>query len=184
TAAALLGCAIEDVFVASTGVIGEPLPVDKITATLPGLHQALAPAGWQDAAEAIRTTDTFAKGACARTRIGDAEVTLAGIAKGSGLIQPDMATMLAFLFADAALPPAMLQPLLEAACARSFHAITVDSDTSTSDTLLLFATGQARHEAPRSPDDPLLDGFRAALEPGARDPAIQAVRDGEGARAR
>src|SRR5690606_23549729 len=107
TAAALLGCAIEDVFVASTGVIGEPLPEDRLTAALPGLYQALAPAGWRDAAEAIRTTDTFAKGACARTRIGDAEVTLAGIAKGSGMIQPDMATMLAFLFTDAALPPAM-----------------------------------------------------------------------------
>ena len=97
------------------------------------------------------------------------------------MIQPDMATMLAFLFTDAALPAALLQPLLEAACDRSFHAITVDSDTSTSDTLLLFATGQARHPVPRSPDDPLLDGFRAALDEVAGDLARQVVRDGEGA---
>ena len=181
TAAALLGAAPEDVFVASTGVIGEPLPVARITDALPGLHEALAAAAWREAATAICTTDTFKKGAFARARIGDAEVTVAGIAKGSGMIQPDMATMLAFLFTDAALPPATLQRLLEAACERSFHAITVDSDTSTSDTLLLFATGQARHPAPRSPDDPLLDGFRAALDEVAGDLAGQVVRDGEGA---
>jgi glutamate N-acetyltransferase/amino-acid N-acetyltransferase len=181
TAAALLGCAPEDVFVASTGVIGEPLPVDKITQALPGLCEALALPGWREAAEAIRTTDTFAKGACARARIGDAEVTVAGIAKGSGMIQPDMATMLAFLFTDATLPAAILQPLLEAACDRSFHAITVDSDTSTSDTLLLFATGQARHPVPRGADDALLESFRTALGQVARELALQVVRDGEGA---
>jgi glutamate N-acetyltransferase/amino-acid N-acetyltransferase len=181
TAAALLGAAPEDVFVASTGVIGEPLPVARITAALPDLHEALRPAAWPEAAAAICTTDTFPKGAAAATRIGEAEVIVAGIAKGSGMIQPDMATMLAFLFTDAGLPAAILQPLLEAACARSFHAITVDSDTSTSDTLLLFATGQANHPAPRSPDDPLLDGFCAALDQVARDLAQQVVRDGEGA---
>ena len=181
TAAALLGCDPEDVFVASTGVIGEPLAVDKITAALPGLCEALTAPGWREAAEAIRTTDTFAKGAWARARIGETEVTVAGIAKGSGMIQPDMATMLAFLFTDAALPHAMLQPLLEAACDRSFHAITVDSDTSTSDTLLLFATGQARHAPPRGPDDPLLESFRTALGQVARELALQVVRDGEGA---
>jgi glutamate N-acetyltransferase/amino-acid N-acetyltransferase len=181
TAAVLLGAAPEDVLVASTGVIGEPLPVGKITAALPGLHETLGSATWRDAAEAICTTDTFAKGAVARARIGDAEVTVAGIAKGSGMIQPDMATMLAFLFTDAALPAAILQPLLQAACDRSFHAITVDSDTSTSDTLLLFATGRARHPAPAGPDDPLLEGFRAALELAGRDLAQQIVRDGEGA---
>jgi glutamate N-acetyltransferase / amino-acid N-acetyltransferase len=181
TAAALLGCDPEDVFVASTGVIGEPLPVDKITAALPGLCEALTAPDWREAAEAIRTTDTFAKGASARARIGDAEVIVAGIAKGSGMIQPDMATMLAFLFTDAALPPAVLQPLLEAACDRSFHAITVDSDTSTSDTLLLFATGQARHAPPRGADDPLLESFRTALGQVARELALQVVRDGEGA---
>jgi glutamate N-acetyltransferase/amino-acid N-acetyltransferase len=182
TTAALLDAAPEDVFIASTGVIGEPLPVGKITAALPGLCEMLAPGAWRTAAEAICTTDTFAKGAWARARIGAADVTIAGIAKGSGMIQPDLATMLAFLFTDAALPAATLQPLLEAACDRSFHAITVDSDTSTSDTLLLFATGRARHPAPAGPDDPLLDGFRVALEQVARELAQQVVRDGEGAK--
>jgi glutamate N-acetyltransferase/amino-acid N-acetyltransferase len=181
TVAGLLGGDLADVFVASTGVIGEPLPVARITAALPGLHEALTATAWRDVAAAICTTDTFPKGAVARTRIGDAEVTVAGIAKGSGMIQPDMATMLAFLFTDAALPAALLQPLLAAACDRSFHAITVDSDTSTSDTLLLFATGQARHPVPRSPEDPLIDGFRAALDEVAGDLARQVVRDGEGA---
>ena len=181
TAAALLGAAPEDVFVASTGVIGEPLPVGKITAALPGLYETLGSATWRDAAEAICTTDTFAKGACARARVGDAEVTIAGIAKGSGMIQPDMATMLAFLFTDASLPAGLLQALLVEANAGSFHAITVDSDTSTSDTLLLFATGCARHPAPRGPDDPMLEGLRAALEQVARNLAQQVVRDGEGA---
>jgi glutamate N-acetyltransferase/amino-acid N-acetyltransferase len=181
TVAALLGAAPDEVYVASTGVIGEPLPVGKITAALPGLYETLGSASWRAAAEAICTTDTFVKGACARARIGEAEVTIAGIAKGSGMIQPDMATMLAFLFTDAALPAAILQPLLQAACDRSFHAITVDSDTSTSDTLLLFATGRASHAAPTRPDDPLLEGFRAALERVARDLAQQVVRDGEGA---
>jgi len=181
TVAGLFGAEREDVFVASTGVIGEPLPVARITAALPDLHGALAAAAWPEAAAAICTTDTFPKGAFARAAIGDAEVTIAGIAKGSGMIQPDMATMLAFLFTDATLPHAVLQTLLEAACARSFHAITVDSDTSTSDTLLLFATGQARHPVPRGPDDPLLEGFRRGLEQVARDLALQVVRDGEGA---
>jgi glutamate N-acetyltransferase / amino-acid N-acetyltransferase len=181
TVAALLGLELADVFVASTGVIGEPLPVARITAALPGLHEALTATAWQDAAAAICTTDTFAKGAFARATIGDAQVTIAGIAKGSGMIQPDMATMLAFLFTDATLPAATLQPLLHAACDRSFHAITVDSDTSTSDTLLLFATGQVRHPVARSSDDPLLDGFRAALDEVAGDLARQVVRDGEGA---
>jgi glutamate N-acetyltransferase / amino-acid N-acetyltransferase len=180
--APLLNAGPEDVFVASTGVIGEPLPVDKITAALPGLHDKLGSANWRAAAEAICTTDTFAKGASARARIGAAEVTVAGIAKGSGMIQPDMATMLAFLFTDAAIPAVVLQPLLEAACDRSFHAITVDSDTSTSDTLLLFATGRAPHPAPDGPDDRVLDGFRAALEEVARELAQQVVRDGEGAK--
>ena len=164
-AAALLGADPETIFVASTGVIGEPLPVEPILAHLPGLYERLEPSAWQDAAEAIRTTDTFAKGSFTTARIGDAEVTVAGIAKGSGMIQPDMATMLAFLFTDADLPASVLQPLLEDANRRSFQATTVDGDSSTSDTLLLFATGQARHRLPEGADDPALQDFRRCSEP-------------------
>jgi len=180
-AAALLDAAPEEIFIASTGIIGEPLDATRIVAALPGLRERLDPAAWQDAAEAIRTTDTFPKGAFSRTDIAGTEVTIAGIAKGSGMIQPDMATMLAFLFTDAALPATVLQPLLTAACDRSFHAITVDSDTSTSDTVLLFATQEARHPAVNRPDDPVLAGFRDALEQVAIELAQQVVRDGEGA---
>jgi glutamate N-acetyltransferase/amino-acid N-acetyltransferase len=181
TAAGLLGAAPEEVFVASTGVIGEPLPVERITGALPDLARELRPDAWLAAAEAIQTTDTFAKGSFARARIGEAEVTIAGIAKGSGMIQPDMATMLAFLFTDATLPAPILQALIAAASARSFAAITVDGDTSTSDSLLLFATGQARHPRPAAAADPLLDDFRSALDRVAMDLAQQVVRDGEGA---
>jgi glutamate N-acetyltransferase/amino-acid N-acetyltransferase len=180
-AAGLLGGEPEEVYVASTGVIGEPLPVAKIVAALPQLKEQLGPTAWRDAAEAIRTTDTFAKGSFSRATIGGTEVTVAGIAKGSGMIQPDMATMLAFAFTDAALPAELLQRLLADANERSFHAITVDSDSSTSDTLLLFATGQAAHPAPRAWDDAMLADFRAALEGVLRDLAQQVVRDGEGA---
>jgi glutamate N-acetyltransferase/amino-acid N-acetyltransferase len=167
--------------VASTGVIGEPLPVAKIVAALPQLQAALTPDGWREAADAIRTTDTFAKGSFSHATIAGTEVTVAGIAKGSGMIQPDMATLLAFVFTDAALPAEVLQPLLAEANERSFHAITVDSDSSTSDTLLLFATGQASHPAPQAWDDPVLASFRTALEQVLRDLAQQVVRDGEGA---
>ena len=180
--AELLGGEPEDVYVASTGVIGEPLPVARIVAALPQLQAGLGPAAWRDAAEAIRTTDTFAKGSFSHATIAGTEVTVAGIAKGSGMIQPDMATMLAFVFTDAALPPEILQPMLADANERSFHAITVDSDSSTSDTLLLFATGQAAHPVPQAWDDPVLAGFRTALEQVLRDLAQQVVRDGEGAR--
>jgi glutamate N-acetyltransferase / amino-acid N-acetyltransferase len=179
--ARLLGGEPEDVYVASTGVIGEPLPVDKIVAALPDLQAGLSPGAWRDAAEAIRTTDTFAKGSFAHAAIGGIEVTIAGIAKGSGMIQPDMATMLAFVCTDARLPHEILQQILADANDRSFHAITVDSDSSTSDTLLLFATGQAEHPAPQAWDGPLLAGFRRALEQVLRDLAQQVVRDGEGA---
>jgi glutamate N-acetyltransferase / amino-acid N-acetyltransferase len=179
--AGLLDAAPEEVYVASTGVIGEPLPVGRIVEALPALHERLSPSAWRAAAEAIRTTDTFPKGSVAHTTIDGAKVTIAGIAKGSGMIQPDMATMLAFLFTDAALPAPILQPLLEAACDRSFNAITVDSDTSNSDTLLLFATGKLDHPPARGPDDPELAGFREALSRVATDLALQVVRDGEGA---
>ncbi|MEM7021360.1 MAG: bifunctional glutamate N-acetyltransferase/amino-acid acetyltransferase ArgJ [Pseudomonadota bacterium] len=177
----LLGGDPEDIYVASTGVIGEPLPVDKLVAALPTLKERLSPTAWQDAAEAICTTDTFPKGSFAKTEIGGAEVTIAGIAKGSGMIAPDMATMLAFVFTDATLPAGMLQSLLADSNQRSFHAVTVDSDSSTSDTLLLFATGCAAHPAPGGIEDPLLAAFRSALDRVMIDLAQQVARDGEGA---
>ena len=180
-AAALLGARPEEIYIASTGVIGERLDVETVVARLPELQAALDPTAWEAAAAAIMTTDTFAKGSVARAQIGETAVTIAGIAKGSGMIQPDMATMLAFLFTDARLPAGLLQALLAEANAGSFNAITVDGDTSTSDTVLLFATGQARHPEPAQLDDPLLAGFRAALAAVMTDLAKQVVRDGEGA---
>ena len=180
TAAQLLDTAPETVFVASTGVIGEPLPVERIVTTLPDLHVRLSRDGWKDAAEAIRTTDTFAKGSFAKTTIGGRDVAISGIVKGSGMIQPDMATMLAFIATDAALPAPILQRLTEEANEAAFRKITVDSDTSTSDMLLCFATGQAAHPAPTGADDRLLDAFRDKLTAVAVDLAKQVVRDGEG----
>ncbi len=180
-ATALFGCAPEEVYVASTGVIGVPVPPGHIGSRLPELHGWLAGDAWHGAAEAIRTTDTFAKGATATARIGDATVTINGFAKGSGMIAPDMATMLAFVFTDARLPPEVLRPLLKAGADRSFHCITVDGDTSTSDTLLLAATGQAEHPPVDGHRDRRLAGFRRALEAVLIDLAQQVVRDGEGA---
>lgn len=179
--ARLLGCAPEEVFVASTGVIGERLPVEKITAALPALVASLRADGLADVARAIMTTDTFPKAAVRQAVIDGVPVTVAGVAKGSGMIAPNLATMLAFLVTDAALPAAVLQPLLAAACDRSFNCITVDGDTSTSDTVLLFATGRAGNRPPVSPQDPSLADFAAALEALCIDLATQVVRDGEGA---
>jgi glutamate N-acetyltransferase/amino-acid N-acetyltransferase len=181
-AAALLDAAPEDVYIASTGVIGEPLDAQRIARILPQLRDGLSPAGWQAAADAIRTTDTFAKGSLSRAEIAGVPVTIAGIAKGSGMIQPDMATMLAFLFTDARIPPPVLHTLLQSANERSFNAITVDSDTSTSDTVLLFATGRAGHPPVTDAAAPALAPFRAALLEVMGDLARQVVRDGEGAR--
>ena len=147
-AADIFGCAPDEVFIASTGVIGEVLAHEKIIARLPDATAKLASGGWEVAAEAIRTTDTFAKGASATAEIGGRTVTIAGIAKGSGMIQPNMATMLSFIFTDAAIPASILQEILSPAVDRTFNSITVDSDTSTSDTLLLFATGAATNPAP------------------------------------
>ncbi|MCG8358353.1 MAG: bifunctional glutamate N-acetyltransferase/amino-acid acetyltransferase ArgJ [Kiloniellales bacterium] len=177
----LLGCRKREVFVASTGVIGETLPDEKLIGCLDGLKADLGDEDWPGAAAAIMTTDTFPKGATRRVRIGGAEVTVSGIAKGSGMIAPDMATMLAFVFTDAKLPASVLQPLLARGNERSFNAITVDGDTSTSDTLLLFATGQARHPRIGAANDPRLRDFRAALDAVLLDLAQQVVRDGEGA---
>lgn len=175
------GCSDEEVFVASTGVIGAPLDGAEIAAALPKLRDNFGQTTWQDAANAICTTDTFPKGCVRVTEIDGVPVSLVGIAKGSGMIQPDMATMLAFLFTDAALPAALLQDLLSDINQRSFNAITVDSDTSTSDTALLFATAQAGNAPISDIADPRLDSFRAALTDVMTDLAHQIVRDGEGA---
>jgi len=176
-----LTCRPSRVFTASTGVIGEPLPFATITQAMDGLAASLAgtddPAVWRAAAGAIMTTDTFAKGASATADIGGTQVTIAGIAKGSGMIAPDMATMLSFVFTDAALPGDVLQGILAETADRTFNAITVDSDTSTSDTVLVFATGAAGN----APDAADIDEFRVALENVMRDLAHQIVRDGEGA---
>ncbi|MBU0725178.1 MAG: bifunctional glutamate N-acetyltransferase/amino-acid acetyltransferase ArgJ [Alphaproteobacteria bacterium] len=176
-----IGCPASEVFLASTGVIGELLPAAKVVEAIPALRQGLKPGSWAESAKAIMTTDTFPKGATRQTRIGDVPVTINGICKGSGMIAPDMATMLGFVFTDAAIPPAILQEILTRAVDRSFNCITVDSDTSTSDTVLLFATGNAAHLPIESAKDSHLRDFRAALEDMLTDMAIQIVRDGEGA---
>lgn len=179
-AAAHLGCAEEQVFVSSTGVIGVPLPKDKART---GLAAALSapPCSWEDAARAIGTTDTFTKGATASAMVGGKKVSFAAIIKGSGMIAPDMATMLGYIFTDAAVEPAFLQELLSAANRKSFNCITVDSDTSTSDTVLAFATGQAENPILRDFDSPGADAFAAALDEICRNLAHLVVRDGEGA---
>jgi len=177
-----LGCARQEVFVCSTGVIGVPLPKDKARDGVAKVLDGAAPAAsWQEAANTILTTDTFAKGATAAAIIGSETVHVVGIAKGSGMIAPDMATMLAYLFTDAAVAPALLQEMLSRANGSSFNAITVDSDTSTSDTLLVFATGAAGHAPLTSMDDPGAEALAAAIHAVCRDLAHQIVRDGEGA---
>ena len=164
TAARLLSCEPREIFISSTGVIGEPPPLDRIVAALPAMVPALAPDAWERAARAILTTDTFPKGATATAAIDGVAVRLNGFAKGSGMIAPDMATMLAYVFTDADLPAAVLQPLLSAATERSFNSITVDGDTSTSDTVLLCATRQAKHPPVADPGDRRLEEFRRALD--------------------
>jgi glutamate N-acetyltransferase/amino-acid N-acetyltransferase len=159
-----------------------PVPPDYIGAKLPAIAKQLRPDGWADAAKAIMTTDTFPKGAARTARIGDAEVTVAGFAKGSGMIAPDMATMLGFLFTDAKIPAPVLQALLTKAVDDSFNAVTVDGDTSTSDSVLLCATGAgARHPRVTAASDRHLADFKRALQEVAADLAVQIVRDGEGA---
>jgi glutamate N-acetyltransferase/amino-acid N-acetyltransferase len=180
-AAQLFGCSPHEVFISSTGVIGEPPPAAKIIDALPKIAGLLDTEAWEPAARAIMTTDTFPKGATATATIGGTTVRINGFAKGSGMIAPDMATMLAYLFTDAALPAAVLQPLLKAAANRSFNCVTVDGDTSTSDTLLLCATGQAKNAAISSADDLRLADFRRALDTVSIDLAQQLARDGEGA---
>ena len=163
-------------------MIGEPLPAEKITKILARVAEDASASGWRAAAEAIMTTDTYPKLATASAMIDGARVTLNGIAKGSGMIAPDMATMLAFVFTDAALPAAVLQDCLNAGVGPSFNSITVDSDTSTSDTLLLFATGKgAKHGAVTKASDKRLTGFRKSLDALLLDLALAVVKDGEGA---
>jgi glutamate N-acetyltransferase / amino-acid N-acetyltransferase len=182
TASAVVGCRTSEIFLASTGVIGEPLPAEKITKILAGVADEASASGWRAAAEAIMTTDTYPKLATATAAIDGVKVTINGIAKGSGMIAPDMATMLAFVFTDATLPAAVLQDCLNAGVAPSFNSITVDSDTSTSDTLLLFATGKgAKHGPIAKASDKRLTGFRRSLDALLLELALAVVKDGEGA---
>jgi glutamate N-acetyltransferase/amino-acid N-acetyltransferase len=180
-AAEIFGCKKHEVFVASTGTIGVPLPDDRITDNLADVKSKLKPGSWDEAARAIMTTDTFAKGSTRNAVIEGHQVTITGIAKGAGMIAPDMATMLSFVFTDADLPHDVLQDLLSKGCDRSFNCITVDSDTSTSDTLLLFATGQAKHARVSDAKDKRLADFKAKLNAVLLDLAHQVVKDGEGA---
>ena len=178
--AAHLDCEPSDVFVSSTGVIGVPLPQDKAREGLARVFVA-EPCGWQQAAETIGTTDTFTKGAHASAMVGDTRVEFSAIIKGSGMIAPDMATMLGYVFTDANVAPAFLQQCLSAANEATFSCITVDGDTSTSDTVLAFATGKAGNAEITGPDSPGADAFAAALHDVCRQLAHLVVRDGEGA---
>lgn len=181
-AAKLVGGSADEVFVASTGVIGETLRTERVIGALPELYENLSPTAWRAGASAIMTTDTFPKGALRQVKIGGEPVTIVGIAKGSGMIAPNMATMLAFLFTDARLPVRVMNALLRVTNERSFNSITVDGDTSTSDTCLLFATGAgAPHPSVVSANDKRLNLFRVALREVMTDLAQQIARDGEGA---
>ena len=175
-----LKCPQNQVFVASTGVIGEKLPADRISRVVPRLAKSLRDNRWSDAAQAIMTTDTYPKGASASASINGKSVTICGIAKGSGMIAPDMATMLSFVFTDADIPADLLQKQLKKSADKTFNCISVDSDTSTSDTLLLVATAKAKHRKVESNKE--LENFSVALEAVLTDLAIQVVKDGEGAR--
>ena len=169
------GVPMDRIFTASTGVIGEPLPHDRIIAKIAELHENQSADDIENAARAIMTTDTFAKGAAATVMVGDKEVKIAGIAKGSGMIAPDMATMLVYIFTDAQIGQADLQTLVSDINAKTFNCITVDSDTSTSDSLLMAATGASGVDVTGNAD------FNAALHGVMQDLAHQVVRDGEGA---
>ncbi len=177
----LLGVPAEQVFIASTGVIGEQLPVERITTALPALSGQLHESGWEEAARGIMTTDTFPKASTRTAQIDGTTVRITGIAKGSGMVAPDMATMLCFIATDAKIPAPALQRLLASGVDRSFNCTTVDSDTSTSDTVLLFATGQTNNaDVPEAGGDTLND-FATKLHEILHDLALQVVRDGEGA---
>jgi glutamate N-acetyltransferase/amino-acid N-acetyltransferase len=184
-AAKAAGCKASDIYLASTGVIGEPLDATKFNGVLETLAHDATPDRWMDAARAIMTTDTFPKVATARVKLGKATVTINGIAKGAGMIAPDMATMLSFVFTDAPISASALQSLLKSGVEDTFNAVTIDSDTSTSDTLLAFATGAARAQgAPKitRANDPRLKAFAKAFHGVLADLAEQVACDGEGAR--
>jgi glutamate N-acetyltransferase / amino-acid N-acetyltransferase len=184
-AARAVGCRAKEVFLASTGVIGEPLDAGKFAAVMDRLVADAAGDRWLDAAKAIMTTDTFPKVATASARLGEAEVTINGIAKGAGMIAPDMATMLAFVFTDAPIAAPVLQALIARGVVDTFNAVTVDGDTSTSDTLIAFATGAAASQgAPRiaKAHDRRVAKFQAALQQVLGNLSEQIARDGEGAR--
>ncbi|HEX3115330.1 MAG TPA: bifunctional glutamate N-acetyltransferase/amino-acid acetyltransferase ArgJ [Bradyrhizobium sp.] len=184
-AARALGCSPHEVFLASTGVIGEPLDASKFNGVLATLAERTAPGEWINAAKAIMTTDTFPKVATATVKLGKTRVTINGMAKGAGMIMPDMATMLAFVFTDAPIAAGALQSLLKSGVEDTFNAVTIDGDTSTSDTLLAFATGAAAASgAPKisRAGDPRLKPFAKAFRAVLADLAEQVARDGEGAR--
>ena len=183
-AAKAVGCSPNEVFLASTGVIGEPLDATKFNGVLGTLAEQAVPGEWMAAAKAIMTTDTFPKVATATVKLGKAKVTINGMAKGAGMIAPDMATMLSFVFTDAPIAAPALQSLLKTGVEDTFNAVTIDGDTSTSDTLLAFATGAARAGAPKisRASDPRLKAFTKAFHAVLADLAEQVARDGEGAR--
>ena len=184
-AARAAGCRASQVFVASTGVIGEPLDASKFEGVLEACETRASPRGWLDAARAIMTTDTFPKLATRSVALGGVAVTINGIAKGAGMIAPDMATMLSFVFTDAPIAAPVLQALLRKGADKTFNCVTIDGDTSTSDTLLFFATGGAASRGAPAitlPSDRRLAPFRQALESLLGDLARQVARDGEGAR--
>jgi glutamate N-acetyltransferase/amino-acid N-acetyltransferase len=181
-AAAAVGCKIAEVFLASTGVIGEPLEARVFDGVMEKLVAAAVPVAYAEAASAIMTTDTFPKLATARVRIAGTEVTINGFAKGAGMIAPDMGTMLAFIFTDAPISAPVLQALLREGVVDTFNAVTIDGDTSTSDTVLAFATGAAHAPRITRAHDPRLVPFRKAFDGVLANLAEQVARDGEGAR--
>jgi glutamate N-acetyltransferase/amino-acid N-acetyltransferase len=182
-AAKTLGCDAGEIYVASTGVIGEPMDGSRIADALPALAKSVKGEAWEAAARAIMTTDTYPKLSLVKVEIGGVEVTIGGFCKGAGMIAPDMATTLGFVFTDAAIAQPVLQRLVSAIATRTFNCITVDSDTSTSDTLIVFATGTStKRKAPeiRDMSDPNCGAFACALEGLIKDLALQVVKDGEG----
>jgi glutamate N-acetyltransferase/amino-acid N-acetyltransferase len=182
-AAKAVGCRTDEVYLASTGVIGEPLEASKFAHLLAGLATSARPDAGTEAAQAILTTDTFPKIVSRKAKLGGVDVTIAGFCKGAGMIAPDMATMLCFIFTDAAIAHAPLQRLVAEGANQSFNCMTIDGDTSTSDTCLLFATGtaQKRGQKPVSDaSDPALKEFKAQLDELMRELAILVAKDGEG----